>query len=50
MMASEMITDEEYEELREEAISLLSDEEIDSLPDDEDRRQIRELIKEMRVC
>lgn len=49
-MPSEMITDEEYEELRETALGLITDEEIDSLPDDEDRRQIRELIKELRIC
>lgn len=48
-MPSEMISDNEYEELREEALSLLSEEEIDRLPDAEDRKMLRELIKEMRV-
>ena len=48
-MPSEMISDNEYEELREEAISLLSEEEIDRLPDAEDRKMLKELIKEMRL-
>ena len=48
-MPSEMISDNEYEELREEALSLLSEEEIDRLPDAEDRKMLRELIKEIRA-
>ena len=48
-MPSEMISDNEYGERREKALSLLSEGGIDGLPDAEDRKMLKELIKEMRV-
>lgn len=48
-MVSNVISDKEYDELRNIAIGLLTDDEINSISNGDDRDYIREIIKEMRV-